>query len=120
MIESSGAPGLAGSSVVSRSVCFGASVEAEDFFRGDRLRFRARFGDENGFLLATPPGPAGRGFVGELFTGPDDVGVEVLCADKVFCRMSSQLSGRITRIRMVVSEGSRLSSNRLGVRDKTE
>ncbi len=36
-----------------RSGCSGGSVGAEAFFCGDNLR--PRLGDENGFLLATPP-----------------------------------------------------------------
>lgn len=50
MIESTGAPGLAASSVASRSALFGATVEVENLIRGDTVESRARFGDENGFL----------------------------------------------------------------------
>jgi hypothetical protein len=81
VIEATGAPELAASAVVLRSAVFGA-----------------RFGDENGFLLVIPPGPAGRGVVDDPSTGFDDFGVGVLLVDKEFCLINSQLSGRITRI----------------------
>ncbi len=60
-------------------------------------------GEENGFLLVTPLWPPGRGVVGKALTAFEDVGVEVLCGAKVFCRMNSQLSARIIRIRTLES-----------------
>ncbi|EAQ84157.1 predicted protein [Chaetomium globosum CBS 148.51] len=48
-------------------------------------------------------GAADHGVVGKLPTGSDDFGVGVLLVDGEFCRMSSQLSARITRIRKVGS-----------------
>ena len=67
------------------------------------MGFRARPSEENGFLLATTPGPADRGVVGKLSTGSDDFGVGLLLVDGEFCRINSQLSARITRIRTVES-----------------
>jgi hypothetical protein len=86
VIEATAALGPAASAVVLRSAVFGA-----------------RLGDENGFLLATPPGPAGRGVVGDLPIRFDDFDVGVLLVDNEFCRMNSQLSARITKIRTLES-----------------
>lgn len=58
--------------------------------------FCPRLRDENGFLLVTPPGPAGRGVVGDLGTGFDGVGIGALCPDRALCQTNSQSSGRIT------------------------
>ena len=78
-----------------------AGIKGEAFFYGGNLR--PLLGDENGFLLATPPGLAGRGVVGDALAVFDDISVEVLYVVKAFCRTNSQLSGRITRIRTVES-----------------
>ena len=63
---------------------------------------RARRGG-NGFLLATPPGPTGRGWMGESPGALEDVGVEVFWVEKELWRMNSQSSARTTRIRKEAS-----------------
>jgi hypothetical protein len=65
--------------------------------------FFPRLGEENGFLLATPPEPAGRGGVGDSGTGFEGVGVGTLSADRALCRTNSQSSGRMTKILVVES-----------------
>lgn len=76
-------------------------VRGRAFSCGGNLR--PLLGEENGFLLVTPLWPPDRGVVGNALTAFDDVGVEVLCVVRVFCRTNSQLSGRITRMRTVGS-----------------
>lgn len=61
------------------------------------------FRDENGFLLATLLGPAGRGIVGDFLLEFGGVGADVLYLDKALCWINSQLLGRITRIYVVES-----------------
>jgi hypothetical protein len=78
-----------------------AGVGVKDFSCGGNLL--PLLGEENGILLVTPLWPPGRGVVGNALTAFEDVGVEVLCVAKVFCRTNSQLSGRMTRMRTVGS-----------------
>ena len=68
-----------------------------------RGAFCPRLGDENGFLLATPLGPAGRGVIGGLLPTFEDVSADVLYLDKALCWINSQLLGRITKIQVVKS-----------------
>jgi len=77
------------------------SVAGPPLFGGDSLC--PRLGDENGFLLTTPPGAASRGVVGDSGTRFNRVEVGEFCADREFCRPNSQSSGRMTKIRVVES-----------------
>ena len=63
-------------------------VLGEDPFFCDG-NFRPLLREENEFLLATTPEPAGRGVVGNAATALDDVGMWVLFGVKALCRTNS-------------------------------
>jgi len=90
-------PAEVGGPVASRFEYLAVFSVAESAFLGGGT-LCPRLGDENGFLLATPPGPASRGVVGDSGTGFDGVGVGALCVDRALCRTNSQLLGRMTKI----------------------
>ena len=48
--------------------------------------------------------PVGRSVVGDSLMGFEDIGAGALCPAKVLCRRNSQLSGRMTKIRVVGSQ----------------
>lgn len=61
--------------------CFGVREAA--VFGGDNCW--PWLGDENGFLLVMPPGPVGRGGIGESLKGFDGIGIEAFYVDRAFC-----------------------------------
>jgi len=58
------------------------SVRDPAFFGGGP--FCLRLGDENGFLLVTPPGPASYSVISDSETGFKGVGIGIMCVDKAF------------------------------------
>jgi hypothetical protein len=80
-------PRLADGSVASRFRCFRGSAVETAFFWEDNSW--PRLGDENGFLLGTPPGPGGCCGVGDSLAELDGVGAYVFYAERALWRTNS-------------------------------